>query len=545
MEVVYPANERTRLRQLHSFRILDTPAEPSFDAITHLAAVSLHVPIALIHFIDETRQWCKSAHGTQPRTVSRRDSLCAHALMTGDLLVVPDATKDERFRDHPQVVGEPRVAFYAGAVLKTSKGIDLGTLCVVERKAHRLTDDEQRALRTLADCVVTCLEERLASRRLSEARSRLETARRNRDEFLAMLAHELRAPLAPIHTAAEVLERAEATPAQRSWAEQILRRHVRYMSQIVDDLLSTSLVARGAVALTLEPVRLWALVDRAAELSEEAVQKGGHTLSIDVSEALYVDADTTQCPLIIAHLLKNAATYTPAGGRIDVSVNAGETEVALRVRDNGIGIAAADLEEIFELFRQTWRSLARSPGGMGLGLTRARRLAELHGGTLVARSDGLGCGSEFTLTLRRTTPTSIPVVAEGEPVSAAAPPMSILVVDDNRDTADAIALYFELSGHETRVAYRAAEALASVANWTPDVVLSDIGLPDVDGYELVRALRKLKHLQATTFVAITGYADDRAAALEAGFDAHMPKPADAGRLEQFLIKRRAGNSRSQ
>ncbi|TCG03964.1 hypothetical protein BZM27_44365 [Paraburkholderia steynii] len=545
MEAIYPANEHQRLRRLHSFGILDTPAESSFDAIARLAAMSLRTPIALINFIDETRQWCKSAWGMQPQPVSRGESLCAHALVAGDMLVIPNAAEHERFRDHPLVVGEPRVVFYAGAVLKTSDGAaGLGTLCAIDHEPHDITDDEEAALRTLANCVVACLEGRQASRRLSEAQGRLEAARRNRDEFLAMLAHELRAPLASIQTAVEVLERPEATATQRSWAQQILRRHVSYMSQIVDDLLSTSLVSRGAVPLSLEPVRLRDLVDRAIELSEAAVDKGAHILTVDVDEALWVDADTTQCPLIIAHLLKNAATYTPAGGRIDVSVQAGETEVALRIQDSGIGIAAADLEEIFELFRQTERSLARSPGGMGLGLTLARRLAELHGGTLVAHSQGLGCGSEFTLTLRRAAPASAPVIRDGEDALTATSPMSILVVDDNRDTADAIALYFELSGHETRVAYRADEALDIVANWTPDVVLSDIGLPDMDGYELVRALRKLERLQATTFVAITGYADDRTAALEAGFDTHMPKPADAGRLEQFLMKRMTRNRSS-
>jgi len=364
-----------------------------------------------------------------------------------------------------------------------------------------------------------------------------------------MLAHELRAPLAPIHTAAEVLGRPEATNAQRSWAQQILRRHVRYMGQIINDLLSASLVSRGAVALTLEPVRLQDLIDRAIELSGTAVAKGAHSLTINVDETLYVEADTTRCPLIISHLLKNAATYTPRGGQIDVSAQADETEVALRVQDTGVGIAATDLDEIFELFRQTERSLARSPGGMGLGLTLARKLAELHGGTLVARSEGLGHGSEFTLTLRRAAPATAPVIRDSEDGLTATSPMSVLVVADNHDTADAIALYFELSGHETRVAYRATEALAIVATWTPDVVLSDIGLPDMDGYELVRAFRQHKRLAETTFVAITGYADasDRTAALEVGFGAHMPKPVDAGKLERFLLKvtHKATNRRSQ
>ncbi|MBP0595057.1 response regulator [Paraburkholderia sp. LEh10] len=529
------------MRRLHSFGFLDTPTGSSFDEITRLAAMSLHTPIALINFIDETRQWCKSAWGMQPRPVSmsRKKSLCAHAMLTGDMLVIPDATEDERFRDHPQVVGKSKVVFYAGAVLKTSDGVALGTLCAIDHEPHSVTADEKRALRTLANCAIIYLEGQQASKRLSEAQSRLETAARNRDEFLAMLAHELRAPLAPIHTAVEVLARPETKDAQRTWAQQILRRHVHYMSQIVDNLLSASLVSRGVVALTLEPVRLRDLVDRAVELSEASVAKGIHSLSIDVDEALYVDADITQCPLIIAHLLKNAATYTPPGGCIDVSVQAGETEVALRVQDTGVGIAAADLDEVFELFRQTERSLARSPGGMGLGLTLARKLAELHGGTLVASSDGLGRGSEFTLTLRRAAPVTAPVIRGSDDVLTAATPMSVLIIDDNHDTADAIALYFELSGHATRVAYCAAEALAIVDNWVPDVVLSDIGLPDVDGYELVRAFRKLERLKTTTFVAITGYADDRLAALEAGFDAHMSKPVDAGKLEQFLIKRRA------
>lgn len=240
-----------------------------------------------------------------------REQEGVHALVAGDMLVIPNATEDERLRDHPQVVGEPRVVFYAGAVLKTSDGAGLGTLCAIDNEPHGITDDEEVALRTLANCAVTCLEGRLAAKRLSEAQGRLEAARHNRDEFLAMLAHELRAPLAPIHTAVEVLARAEATDTQLAWAQQILRRHVRYMSQIVDDLLSTSLVSRGAVPLSLEPVRLRDLVDRAIELSEAALEKRAHTLTVDVDEALYVDADTTQCPLIIAHLVKNAATYTP------------------------------------------------------------------------------------------------------------------------------------------------------------------------------------------------------------------------------------------
>jgi signal transduction histidine kinase/CheY-like chemotaxis protein len=537
----FSRDENYRLQRLAAFGILDTPVESHFDAITKSAAHILRTPIALLNFIDEAREWCKSAWGAKRRHAKRSESLCAKALEAGDALIIQNAAESAEYRDHPQVKGQRAVVFYVGVVLKTSDGVALGTLCVIDHCERNITEGELHALRTLATTAIGYLENRRLSRELADTRHLLEGAANSRDEFLAMLAHELRAPLAPIHTAVEILQNPHATDAQQSWSKDALRRHTKYLSQIVDDLLSASLVSIGAIDLSLEPLNVGELIRQSVELCNAQIVKGGHALTVFVDDELFAVADAVQCPLIISNLIRNAAIYTPPGGRIAVAVDADTANIRLRVKDNGIGISPEDIDGIFQLFRQTGRSLARATGGMGLGLTLARRLAELHGGMLTARSNGVGYGSEFTLTLKRSSPP-YPAPSQMErPALVNMPPLSILVVDDNHDTADAMTMYFEVAGHHPRVTYNSADALALVANWTPDVVLSDIGLPDMDGYALVRALRQMNGMNATVFIAVTGYASkkDREAALAAGFDAHFTKPADVGRLERFVLKLRA------
>ena len=542
MAVAFPFDESHRLRRLKMFGILDTPAEEQFDSITRVTANMLQAPIALLNFIDETREWCKSAWGMQPQSVKREESLCAQALLTNDFLVIPDATADEEFRTHPQVVGERNVVFYVGAVLKASDGTALGTLCVIAHEPRNLSESERATLKTLAEHAVLHLEKRQASAELLEMRRRLDEAEHHQEEFLAMLAHELRAPLAPIQTGIAILDRPEATDADRAWAREIVRRHVGQMGHIVDDLLSTSLATTGVMQLNPEPVAVKKLIETAIELTNAAIVDRGHMVSTSVSDSLYASADLTQSSIVVANVIENAAIYTPENGRIQLTAEGDDLNVFIRVADNGIGIAPEEIDEIFQLFKQGKRPLARSVGGMGLGLTLARKLAELHGGTLVARSEGIGRGSEFTLTLRRAAPQEMHATACVE-VAASTTPMSILIAEDNHDTADALALYLQLSGNTVRVAYSAAEALTIAKEWRPDVVLSDIGLPDMDGYALIRALRGLESLANTTFVAITGYASDsdKIAAMEAGFDAHMTKPVDATSLEALLQRARALN----
>lgn len=309
-------------------------------------------------------------------------------------------------------------------------------------------------------------------------------------------------------------------------------------------MLSTSLVSFGELELRLEPLNVETLLEHAVEMSQAAILEGQHSFSYRiVGDALWVKADRTQCPLVISHLLTNAAKYTPAGGAINLTVEETDATVAIRVRDTGIGIAEADMDEIFQIFGQSKQPLDRAKGGMGLGLALSRRLAEWHGGSLSVASDGLGKGSEFVLTLKRANPpeqTSSERLKEHEQFV----PLDIVIVEDSIDTADALALYYDLSGHNVRVAYRASDAVAMVAQRQPDVILSDIGLPDTDGYELIKRLRELNSLIPTAFIAITGYASekDRETAFQAGFDAHFSKPVDLEQLDRELSRLQASKS---
>ena len=529
-------DESYRLQRLKGFDVLDTGAEAAFDAITKAAAHIVRAPIALLNFIDETREWCKSAWGMAREHARRENSLCAKAVMLGNELVIRNAKVHPDFHDHPQVVGERQVVAYVGIVVKSKDGVALGTLCTIHHCERDLTDGEMHALRTLAASVTDLLEARHLEAELANTKRRLQNAASSRDEFLAMLAHELRAPLAPIHTAVEILEHPETSKAQRKWSRDILKRHVRHMSKIVDDLLSASLVSIGAIDIRLESTNVAKLLAQALETSDGAIKKGKHALSVSVDNGIYAQADATQCPLILSNLILNAATYTAPGGKIHIAVDSTEIEVSIAVRDNGAGIAPANIEAIFELFRQTGRSLARTKGGMGLGLTLARRLAELHGGTLIARSAGPGQGSEFILTLQRANPFETHADPTPRIHLDTNESLSIVIVDDNRDAADAMGLYFEVVGHDVRVVYSANDAIAIAKARAPDVLLSDIGLPNLDGYALMRELRQLPNFGSTLSIAITGYASkaDKEAALAAGFDAHVPKPADVGKLEALV-----------
>lgn len=316
------------------------------------------------------------------------------------------------------------------------------------------------------------------------------------------------------------------------------------MGEIVDHLLSASLVSFGAIELHLEPLPVQMLLDQAIEMSQAAILDGQHAFSCRViSDMPWVSADRTQCPLLISNLLTNAAKYTPAGGDIEVVIDAADTMVAISVRDTGVGIVAEDMEEIFQIFGQSKQPMARTTGGLGVGLALSRRLAEWQGGSLSAASAGPGKGSEFILTLKRTAPNdAVPMDQIVEPGPMV--PLDIVIVEDNADTADALALYYELSGHTVRVAYRAAEAVAMIIHRQPDVILRDIGLPDTDGYALIKRLRELNSLIPTAFIAITGYASetDKEFAFQAGFDAHFSKPVDLKQLGAELSRLQARKS---
>jgi signal transduction histidine kinase/ActR/RegA family two-component response regulator len=395
-------------------------------------------------------------------------------------------------------------------------------------------------------------EERAAALALSlSAQARVEAelreADRRKDEFLAMLAHELRNPLAPILSAAQLMERKLAAGLGVERERQVVHRQVLHLSRLVDDLLDVSRVTRGKVQLQRGPLSLETAVERALEAVRPLAEARQHRVVLEpAEERLWVEADPVRLEQVLSNLLTNAAKYTEPGGRISVGVAREAGEALVRVADTGMGIAPEALPSLFEPFVQLQHTLDRAQGGLGLGLTLVRALVEMHGGRVQVHSDGPGRGSTFTvrLPLLRAEPlgppSAEPALDVALPVQAGGP-LRVLVVDDNVDAAEALAEGLALDGHQVALAHDGAQALAEAERQRPDAIFLDIGLPVLDGLEVARRLRARQELQGCLLVALTGYgqASDRAATREAGFDAHLVKPAGLDALRATLSGRSA------
>ncbi|TFW24690.1 hybrid sensor histidine kinase/response regulator [Massilia arenosa] len=395
---------------------------------------------------------------------------------------------------------------------------------------------------------VTLLERPVNSVTLSSAAQAALRARRRqydmrdidrrKDEFLAMLAHELRNPLAPISAAADILRLAAADPARVRQTSEIVSRQVKHMTALIDDLLDVSRVSRGLVELAMADVDARGLLTHAVEQVRPLIERRRHRLTVTSwPEPALVRADAKRLIQIVANLLNNAAKYTPEGGSITLALSADDSQVALTVEDNGIGIPARLMPHVFELFSQAERSPDRSQGGLGIGLALVRSLVKLHGGSAEVESAGEGQGSRFTVRLPRLVSR-----AHSEQAAASAltlPPgqhRKLLVVDDNVDAAQTLSMFLEAAGHDVTVEYSASAALRVAHERDFDACLLDIGLPDLEGTELVKRLRVLPRLADATFIAVTGYGQeqDRKRTREAGFQHHFVKPVDLARLMQVL-----------
>jgi signal transduction histidine kinase len=379
------------------------------------------------------------------------------------------------------------------------------------------------------------LEGEVAERqRLTDA---LADADRRKDEFLAVLGHELRNPLAPIRNAVLLLRRLGTADPEVRRSTDLIDRQVQAMSRLVDDLLDVSRIRSGKVKLQREPVDLAAAVARGVETARPLIDARGHELKVALPpEPVRLEADPTRLAQVIGNLLTNAAKYTPEGGHIGLSVERHPGDVVLRVRDDGVGIGADFLPHVFDLFTQDDHSPARSGGGLGIGLTLVKTLVELHGGHVAARSDGPDKGSEFVVWLPAP---DRPAPAERRSewgVRRLAPPRRVLVVDDNVDAAESLATLLRVERHEVYTAHDGPTALATAEAFRPEVVLLDIGLPQMDGYEVARRLRARAGFEKALLVALTGYGqeEDRRRAAEAGFDAYLVKPADPLALHELL-----------
>ncbi|MBK4737244.1 response regulator [Noviherbaspirillum sp. DKR-6] len=369
----------------------------------------------------------------------------------------------------------------------------------------------------------------------------LREADQRKDEFLAMLAHELRNPLAPIATAAELLRHASMSPERTRRTSDIIARQVTHMTSLLDDLLDVSRVTRGQISLCWNEVDLHAVLAGACEQTRSLIEARGHQLRIAAPpQPLLVRGDATRLVQIVANLLNNAAKYTPEGGEIALSVQVERGWFTLSIVDNGIGMAADLLPRVFDLFTQAERSPDRSQGGLGLGLALVKSLVELHGGRAVAHSDGVGRGSRFSITLPALDAS---LAAPGEAASpssgtseASGQALSVLVVDDNADAAQMLELLLESAGHRVAVEHGATSALRRAQRETPQVCLLDIGLPGMDGHELARRLRALPGMEDAMLIALTGYGQerDRDESRAAGFDHHFVKPVDSIALLRLL-----------
>jgi len=366
----------------------------------------------------------------------------------------------------------------------------------------------------------------------------LSEADRRKDEFLATLAHELRNPLAPIRNGLQLIKLAGGQEAIVEQARSMMERQLMQMVRLVDDLMDVSRISRGKLELRKERVPLAAVLNSALETSRPLIEKMGHELTVTLpKQPLIVEADLTRLAQVFLNLLNNAAKYGDRGGHIQLNVERQGSDVVVMVKDNGIGIAADQLPRIFEMFTQVDRSLEKSQGGLGIGLTLVKRLVEMHGGRVEARSEGPGKGSEFIVRLPVVVEASIPQ-ASGVEDEPAAPKSSlrILIVDDNRDGADSLAMMLRIMGNYTRTAYDGQEGADLAGEFLPDVMLLDIGLPKLNGYEVCRYIREQSWGKSVVLIAVTGWGqdDDRRRSHEAGFDSHMVKPVDPQALMKTL-----------
>jgi signal transduction histidine kinase/ActR/RegA family two-component response regulator len=379
------------------------------------------------------------------------------------------------------------------------------------------------------------VERELVSRR--QAESKLRDADRRKDEFLAMLAHELRNPLAPISMAAQILKLDPGNPARLQQTCQIIDRQVTHMTRLLDDLLDVSRVTGGMVALNVAPHDMRQIAEQAVEQARPLLNARAHHLTITAGHGeMIVSGDCTRLVQIVTNLLNNAAKYTSSGGEIGLDLALRDEQVVLTVRDNGIGIDEALLPHVFDLFIQGERSPDRSQGGLGLGLALVRSLVRRHGGTVSARSAGAGLGSEFEVSLPREAeaPRGMAERASGAPDTGQG--LSILIVDDNVDAAGTLAMFLQAMGHSVQVAADGAGALAIAELATPQVLLLDIGLPDMDGYQLAQRLHALPAARGCVSIALTGYGrpEDRERSRAAGFEHHLTKPVDPRELVALL-----------
>lgn len=457
-----------------------------------------------------------------------------------------DITADPRYGHNSPYHGMPEghlpVRSYLAVPVKAASGEVLGALFFGHPEPDVFTERAEQLVAAVAAQAAVAVESARAHQALKreigqrkQAEQALHRADRQKDEFLAMLAHELRNPLAPIRNATEVLSHMFANDTTVQLPLSVLERQGVQLSRLVDDLLDVSRITAGRIQLERKVIDLATVITQALETVESQVREKRQTLSVTALsyEHLYVEGDFARLLQCVSNILANAIKYTEAGGEIRVLTRGDSDNVFIEISDTGAGLSPELIPQIFDLFVQSDRTLDRAQGGLGVGLAVVKRLVEMHKGEVTARSEGLGRGSTFEIRLPRVARPA-PMSDVGEPFKAE--PRRILIVDDNRDAADSLGLLLKFSGHDTRVVYNGKDALASVKSFKPDVAVLDIGLPEMDGYELARQIRKMPQSKPLRLIALTGYGqvEDQQRAYAAGFDGHLIKPVTLAALEHAM-----------
>jgi PAS domain S-box-containing protein len=414
----------------------------------------------------------------------------------------------------------------------------LGTLSFGTRQRAVFTDDEVEVMRTVADQVATAMERMLSKVELSNANAQLLQADQRKNEFLAVLSHELRNPLAPIKNSIYILDRTPSDGEQARRAKQVIERQVTHLSRLVDDLLDLTRVSRNKVILKREDLDLCELVGRVVEDQRSLFEQNEMSLTLALTTApLFVHGDSARLAQVVSNILQNAAKFTPRGGATTISVERSGDRAIVRVRDNGVGMDQKTVAHLFQPFVQADSTLDRSKGGLGLGLALVKGLVDMHAGEVNARSDGMGKGSEFVVSLPAIDPSSSRRHRGAVPI---AKPCRVLIIEDNVDAADSLREVLLMGEHQVEVAYDGREGLAKARLFKPDIVLCDIGLPGMDGYEVARAFRADEILRTTHLLALSGYAlpEDVQRAVDAGFEHHLAKPPSLQRIEELFAELR-------
>jgi signal transduction histidine kinase/ActR/RegA family two-component response regulator len=503
--------------QFASLQMLGTNS----DGMGHAGELRL---LAYRGFSDHAAKFWEWVRPTQQCT-------CGIALKTGRRVIAADIEHCDDIAGSEDLATYLETGIHAVQTtpLLSRDGEIVGMISTHWNEPHAPSKRDLRMFDILARQAADLIERRHAEEALRESD-------RRKDEFLAILSHELRNPLAPIGYAAEIMKKAEHVTPELQWVREVLNRQVHQMGRLLDDLLDNSRITRGTIELRRRPVALHAVVNEAMEAARPLIEQNGHELILDIPEApIFLDADATRLGQVLLNLVNNASKYTEPGGHIQVSASAENGTVTMRVKDDGIGIPKEMLTRVFDMFTQVDRTKERMEGGLGIGLTLAHRLVLLHGGEIEAYSQGEGCGSEFIVRMPRLE------TGDATPESLLAPertigvPLRILVVDDNIDAAESMSLFLEQAGHEVRTANDGLAAVAEAEKFRPYVILLDIGLPKMHGHDVAQAIRKARGNDVIV-IALTGWGqeEDRRRSREAGVDYHLTKPVNFEELNRLL-----------